>query len=80
MKVEQKLNGFMLKLLAIKVDCEKCTTGHANKQCKKLLCKKCCLEDETVSKCAAHAWKEGGGMSFLQDLMRLRRCQFSSCV
>jgi hypothetical protein len=54
MKVEQKLNGFMLKLLAMKVDCEKCTTGHANKQCKKQLCKKCCLEDETVAKCAAH--------------------------
>jgi hypothetical protein len=55
MTVEQKSNGFMLKLLAMKVDCEKCTTGHANKQCKKLLCKKCCLDtDETTTKCAAH--------------------------
>ncbi len=52
--IQQKSNGFMLKLLATKVDCEKCTTGHANKQCKKLLCKKCCLDDETTTKCAAH--------------------------
>jgi hypothetical protein len=32
MRGEQKLNGFMVKLLATKVDCEKCTTGCANKQ------------------------------------------------
>jgi hypothetical protein len=27
MRVEQRSNGFMLKLLAMKVDCEKCTTA-----------------------------------------------------
>lgn len=54
MRVEQKTNGFLLKMLATKVDCEECKAGRANKQCKKLLCKKCCLADETVTKCAAH--------------------------
>jgi len=57
MSVEKKAGAFTLKILATKVSCSACTSGRANKQCKKSLCKKCCMEDDTVSKCTAHGKK-----------------------
>lgn len=56
MKVEKKNNGFKLKPTSTKVTCSKCP-GRANKSCKKTLCKKCCLEDESITSCAAHGKK-----------------------
>jgi hypothetical protein len=57
MQVEKKSGAFTLKVLATKVDCSRCGTGHANKSCKKTLCKKCCLANPSVSKCVAHGKK-----------------------
>jgi len=59
MKIEKKSRGYMLKPLATKVDCSACVTGRANKNCKKKLCKKCCLLDTSESKCTAHGKKPG---------------------
>jgi hypothetical protein len=33
--VQKKSGGYALKVLATKIDCSICCTGHANKQCKK---------------------------------------------
>jgi hypothetical protein len=57
MKVEEKLGAFTLRVLATKVNCSSCGVGHANKSCKMTLCKKCCLDDEPIKKCAAHSKK-----------------------
>jgi hypothetical protein len=53
----KKSNAFTLKVLATKVNCSICKTSHANKSCKKTLCKSCCDKESTVSKCAAHGKK-----------------------
>jgi hypothetical protein len=57
MRVEKKSTPFALKPLSTKTNCSYCNTGHANKQCKKSLCKKCCLADSLVKKCTAHGKK-----------------------
>jgi hypothetical protein len=59
MKAEKKSGGYALKVLATKIDCSICRTGHANKQCKKILCKKCCMNDASVSTCTTHGKKPG---------------------
>jgi hypothetical protein len=59
MKVEKKAGGFTLKALATKIDCSNCIIGHAYKQCKKTLCKLCCMKDALVLKCTAHGKKQG---------------------
>jgi hypothetical protein len=58
MKAEKKSGGYTPKVLATKIDCSICHTGHANKQCKKILCKKCCMNDAFVSTCTTRSWKE----------------------
>jgi hypothetical protein len=50
MRVEKKSTAFALKPLSTKTNCSYCNTGCANKQCKKSLCKKCCLADSLVEK------------------------------
>ena len=57
MSVQKKSSTFELKTLATKVKCSNCKTGHAKKQCKKILCKKCCKADVRVDKCRAHGKK-----------------------
>jgi hypothetical protein len=59
MKAEKKSGGYALKVLATKIDCSICRTGRANKQCKKILCKKCCMNDASVSTCTTHGKKPG---------------------
>jgi hypothetical protein len=57
MAVEKKAGAFILKQLASIVNCSNCHSGHANKQCKNLLCKKCCIGDVSISKCVVHGKK-----------------------
>jgi hypothetical protein len=53
-KLVSKSEGCFFKLLGNKVHCCSCTTGRANRACRQTLCKKCCIKNMDVSKCAAH--------------------------
>jgi hypothetical protein len=57
MAVEKKAGSFILKQLALILNCSNCHMGRANKQCKNLLCKKCCIGDDSISTCVTHGKK-----------------------
>jgi len=54
-KIVKKHHGFQLERIITRIPCSKCKSGRANKNCKQVLCRKCCLEDDSKTKrCAAH--------------------------
>ena len=44
--------GFLLVKAYTKIDCSNCNVNRANKSCKQVLCKKCCVEKGVP--CMAH--------------------------
>jgi hypothetical protein len=57
MKLVKASKGFIFKPTVTKMNCDKCGTGRANRQCKAKLCKPCCLKNDQIEKCATHGKK-----------------------
>ena len=54
--VISKQRAFYLEKITNKIDCKKCKSGRANKNCVQSFCKKCCVG--TNVKCTAHQTKK----------------------
>ena len=50
--VISRQGSFYLEKITNKIDCKKCKSGRANKNCVQSFCKKCCVGNDV--KCSAH--------------------------